>query len=83
MKKKIRIKLYQIKLIGLNFKFNKTVIGFKSYSRVCRCPSQVYFIKVLQIQVLSIGDNMRNSPIDKLFPDIVNLEETFPGFKRI
>ena len=43
MKYKSRIKLYQIKLIGHNFKFNKTVIGFKSYSRVCRCSSQVYF----------------------------------------
>ena len=42
MKKKSRIKLYQIKLIGNNFKFNKTVIGFKSYSRVCSCSSQVY-----------------------------------------
>ena len=28
--------------IGPNFKSNKTVIGFKSYSRVCRCSSQVY-----------------------------------------
>ena len=47
MKKKSRIKLYQIKLIGHNFKFNKTVIGFKSYSRVCRCYSQVYFLFIV------------------------------------
>ena len=44
MKQKSKIKLYQIKLIGPNFKFNKTVIVFKSYSRVCRCSSQVYFM---------------------------------------
>ena len=43
MMKKSRIKMYQIRLIGHNFKFDKTVIGFKSYSRVCRCSSQVYF----------------------------------------
>ena len=57
MKKKRRIKLYQIKLIGHNFKFNKTIIGFKSYWRVCRCSSQVYYyfllflIIYIQIQI--------------------------------
>ena len=38
-----RKNLYQIKLIVPNFKLNKSVIGFKSYPRVCRCSSQVYF----------------------------------------
>ena len=33
----------KIELNSPNFKFNKTVMGFKSYSRVCRCSSQVYF----------------------------------------
>ena len=42
MKQKSRIKLYQIKLIGPNFKFDRTIIRFKSYSKVCRCSSQVY-----------------------------------------
>ena len=59
MKKKSRIKLYQILLIGHNFKFDKTVIGFKSYSRVCHCSSQVYlsFFFILHIKWirLSVG----------------------------
>ena len=52
LKVESRIKLYQIKLIGINFKFNKTVIGLKSYSRVCRCSSQVYSIRFVKIGLL-------------------------------
>ena len=55
MKYKSRIKLYLIKLIGPKFKFNKTVIGLKSYSRVCRCSCHMYSIRFVLLLLDALG----------------------------
>ena len=53
MKQKSRMNLCQIKLIGPNSKFDKAVIRFKLYLRVCRCSSQVYYY-LFSIYVLTL-----------------------------
>ena len=87
MKKKSRIKLYQILLIGHNFKFNKTVIGFKSYSRVCHCSSQVYFQFFSKFPIFPSFQLFSKFPIFiqffSKFPNFPKIFKFFPNFSRI